>query len=479
MLSNKSLILITLLILASALSAWSITDSYFGNRFGSMDGRIYAMGGAGQYNSYRPYAFTDNPANLSLLKKKLGIAVNTYVNRNEDNRSMPLYNSFDNYVDDAVYSSNINSYNNLSAAVMGSYNLDLMGLSTNVGLGAFYLPYLSFDGDYVEEIRNNRNTDNDTYPEKIAQNNISSSGTLMKTGGAVSFGADFSDLLGASLGFSFAQLTGDQTNEKSIKWTDWAVAQVGTNHLPELNELEDYELSGNQLQIGGTLKAGSRLGLGFTYTPKTTLDRDGSYYYKRDAYRNTPVDSLKTAVTEDYIIPASIRGGICYTPRNAMRTVFNLDLEYVQHSQISELYDDVVNLYAGVEHHFTNRIPFRMGFNAVNSYFFTTEAAVDINNNPITTYYVKKVLTPMFTAGSSVQLTKNLSCDLGFGYTWREFEALDMFGDAYYNDKTYTGSSSYVLWPNSHVTLANRGWENPDKVRENNISLNAGLSFTW
>jgi len=54
-----------------------------------------------------------------------------------------------------------------------------------------------------------------------------------------------------------------------------------------------------------------------------------------------------------------------------------------------------------------------------------------------------------------------------------------MFTDTYYNDKIYTGSSSYVLWPNSHITLADRGWENPDKVRENNISLNAGLNFTW
>ena len=85
----------------------------------------------------------------------------------------------------------------------------------------------------------------------------------------------------------------------------------------------------------------------------------------------------------------------------------------------------------------------------------------------------------MITGGSSIKLMDNLKIDLGFGYTWREYEAVDMFGDAYYNDKQYTGSSSYVLWPNSHITLKNRGWENPDKIRENNISLNAGLNFTW
>ncbi len=51
MLSNKSLILICLLIVASALSAWSITDTYFGNPFSTFDARSFAMGGAGLYNS--------------------------------------------------------------------------------------------------------------------------------------------------------------------------------------------------------------------------------------------------------------------------------------------------------------------------------------------------------------------------------------------------------------------------------------------
>jgi hypothetical protein len=72
--------------------------------------------------------------------------------------------------------------------------------------------------------------------------------------------------------------------------------------------------------------------------------------------------------------------------------------------------------------------------------------------------------------------------DLGFGYTWREYDAVDMFGDAYYNDKQYTGASnnSANIWTNpQYVNLITRGWDNPDKVRENNISLNAGISFTW
>ena len=85
----------------------------------------------------------------------------------------------------------------------------------------------------------------------------------------------------------------------------------------------------------------------------------------------------------------------------------------------------------------------------------------------------------MITGGSSIPLTDKLHLDLGFGYSWREYEALDLFRDSYYDDRHYTGENSYQLWPNQHIALTDRGWENPDKVRESNISLSTSLSYTW
>lgn len=76
-------------------------------------------------------------------------------------------------------------------------------------------------------------------------------------------------------------------------------------------------------------------------------------------------------------------------------------------------------------------------------------------------------------------LSDNLNLDLGIGYSWREYEALDLFGDSYYNDKLYTGNSTYLLWPNQYIVLSDRGWENPDKVRESNLNLSASLSVSW
>ena len=478
MIKHKSLLLVLMLMGSAALFGFSITDTYFGNEFGTWDARSYAMGGAGTYNEVNAFGIADNPANLTLMRKTMGFGVNTFFNRNEDNRSIPLYNSFDNYIDDAVYSSNIGISNSFAGALFGTYRFE----DAYLGLGVFHRPLLSFDANYVEEVRNNRNTDDDLYPEKIAENKIEGKGTLNQTGFVISMGPKLGDYKGFNLGAEFSILNGNITRESSVVWTDWAinaVQAVGDFNLPEKHEKQDYDLEGNQLKLGATVQLNPRFGLALTYVPKTMLTNEGTYYYKRDAYRNTAMDSTYVEYTANYTLAPKMRFGFAYRPRNVMRTNFNLDVEYVQHSEIDEMFDDVVNLYAGVEHHINNRIPVRLGFQAVNNWFFTNDMATDEEGNPVQVYTTRKVLTPMITAGSSVALSKSFTLDLGFGYTWREYEAKDMFSDAYYNDKLYTGASDYALWPNYHITLQDRGWENPDKVRENNLSLNAGLSFVW
>ncbi|HNQ43192.1 MAG TPA: hypothetical protein PKI59_02130 [Candidatus Cloacimonadota bacterium] len=475
MLTNKSLLILTLLLIVSALSAWSITDSYFGNRYGALDARAFAMGSATAYNDFRPAAFTANPANLTLMKKQFGLQGTALINRSEDTRMLPLYNSFDNYIDDAVYASNINAFNSFAGSAFIAARIGCFGL----GVGAYNKPMLSFDGKYREEIRNNRNTDDDGYPEKIAQNEINNEGSLDQTGLVLSMGLDLGQYSSINIGVDYSLLAGDVSQSKTIRWSDWAINTVGAYHLPEYTDLNEWELEGNQLKLGTSLRLNPRFGLAATYKMKTDLTRTGYMSHYREAYLNAGQDSTLTMIDDDYTLPSEYRLGFSYFPRNVMRTVFSMDVEMVRYSEVMDVFEDVYNFYAGVEHHVENRIPMRLGFQAVNQWFFTTANDIDSAGNDIVLYSTKKVLTPMITAGSAVQIMKNVVLDLGFGYSWREYEALDMFGDAYYNDKTYTGQSTYQLWPTSYINLQNRGWENPDKVKENFITLNAGISYSW
>jgi hypothetical protein len=468
MTSIKYITILSLLLIASAcLGAWSITDSYFGNKLGSQDARSYAMGGTGLFDDLRPFGISNNPANLTLMNKKVGISGSGFLNRNEDNRSVPLYNSFDNYVDDAVYASNANFFTNYAVAGFSALVLP----KCKFGFGAYYKPLLSFDGKYDEQIRNNRNTDNDGYPEKVAENAILNEGALNQLGGALSVGMNFGESMDLNLGFDYSMLNGTTDSSKTIRWSQWAIDTVGEGVLPDYTWTESTKLEGSRIKAGATFRINELFGVGATWTNKAILKRTGTTTTQRDAYLNHNAIDESIAIDEDYILPAEYRVGMNYQPRNIMRTWFNIEAEYVQFSDVGTQYDDAFNLYAGVEHAVKNYLPLRLGFQATTGYLRLVESDGAI--------LAKKILTPMITAGSSIPILDNLHLDLGFGYSWREYEATDLFGDAYYNDKLYTGQSTYQLWPNQYIVLADRGWENPDKVRESNISLNSCLSFTW
>ena len=466
--NKKQFILIyTLLLIVAGLSAWSITDDYLGNRFGSLNARSQAMGGTGLFEDTRVGGIVLNPANITLMDKWVGIEFAGFVNRNEDHRALPLYNSFDNYIDDAVYASNVNFNDDYAGAAFGAFKIG----PAKLGLGLSYKPVLSFDGGYIEQIRNNRNTDNDAYPEMIAVNRIDNEGNLMQASALAALGFRLGDYTDLNLGFEFGKLFGKTTNLTTIRWSQWAVDTVGEGILPEYTYSGETDLEGTLMKAGMAFRLNERFGLAGTWQLKSTLDRAVDYSIQKDAWRGHAAIDSTASFTEDYILPSQISIGLNYQPRNIMRTRFNIEAEWVKHSEISTHYDDCLNFYTGVEHHVQNRLPLRLGFQAVNSYLRQIEDDGAM--------IVKKVLTPMITGGSSIPLSDNLHLDLGLGYSWREYEALDLFGDTYYNDKQYTGLGSYKLWPNQHINLIDRGWENPDKVRESNVSLSASLGFTW
>ncbi len=465
---NKSLLTLTLILTTLAgLSAWSITDTYFGNQTGAQDARSYSMGGTGLFDDLRPLGISANPANLTLMEKFIGLEGSLIVNRNEDNRHVPLYNSFDNYIDDSVYASNIHFYEDFSGA--GFVSKEFGGLK--VGLGAYYQPLLSFDGNYEEQIRNNRNTDNDGYPEKIAVNMIENEGLLNQASGVLSLGYGLGEYLDFNLGFDYAMLFGNIEKSKTIRWSHWAIDTVGEGILPDYTYSEETELDGSRFKAGASVRINSHFGLAATFTPKATLDRTGEWKEESYTEDNPLYEVEEGSYDEDYILPTQLRLGLNYQPRNIMHTWFNLEGEFVKFSDIHERYDDIYNLYAGVEHHVQNRLPLRLGFQATGGYLRIVEDDGAI--------IAKKIITPMITGGSSIHLGHNLNLDLGFSYSWREYEALDLFGDSYYDDTQYTGESSYQLWPNQYIELEDRGWENPDKVRENNIGIKTSLSVTW
>ncbi len=482
-------ILFAMLLIVINLCAWSVSDYYLGNTSPVFSARNMGMGNTGVYDSFSPMAVFINPANLSMLDGKVGLTVNGLFTRNEDNRSIPLYNSFDAFLDDATYSNNINLYDDYGFAGYGKIKFN----NYVAGLGIHYLPMINFKGDYNEEIRNNRNSDDDGYPEIIALNEINNAGNINALGFTLSSGMKFDNDKEAQIGITINTLDGQSEIQKSIRWTEWAIQQSieqvssHRNVLPDSVYTNKSDLKGSQIKIGTAIKLNHRFGIGIAYSPKSKFDRDSDIriVYGPDTTMAIPSTSTNllpvitnTTIKDKYILPSRFRVGFNYQPRNIMRTYFNAEVEYTTWTDVSNLFEDSWDLHVGVEHAVNNRIPLRLGFQAITEWQAMPNYSL-LTTDGLPTIDATKIITPSISAGSSVLLRKNLVLDIGLSFSWREYQALDMFRDGFYDDRIHTGMTSYILWPNSHIMPTDRGWENPDKVRESFTQISTGLTWSW
>jgi len=476
---KKAFFIITIITIISGLYSYSILEKETGNIIGNLDPHSAAMGSAVGAGGFRLLDSIVNPANITGLKNGFGFQGAGSFMIDSDNRSLPMYNSFEGYSGDAVYVSNVNTFADFAGGIYYKRSVSDFELAASLQ----YRPQVSFRADYFEQIRNNRNSDENGYPPKIAQNSIESKGGI----NAIAFQTAFKYNNIFSLGLEVAQLSGDSEMERSVIWTPEAVnATISTlfNHISTL----ERDFSAKQFKIGANIHVSPRFDLGLSFTPKVELDVTGKlnnylydasdvepdttvtmnwvnveeavFVYTKFDSTGTPLDSLTFA---QYILPMNARVGFSFKPRNIMRTVMNCDVEYIKWSDANPLYEDAVNYYIGVEHILKNKIPFRFGFNYTTSYGLHEDSGF---------VFANEITTPTFTAGTGFTILDKFTFDISLEYSNRQYETLDLFMDSYYDHED--------LWENYYyLNLQDRGWENPDTVNETFINLKSAVSFTW
>ncbi|MCK5050798.1 MAG: outer membrane protein transport protein [Candidatus Cloacimonetes bacterium] len=453
--------IITLITIISGLYSYSILEKETGNIIGNLDPHSAAMGSAVGAGGFRLLDSMVNPANLTSLEDGFGFQGTGSFLIDSDNRSLPMYNSFDAYCGDAVYASNVNTFADFAGGIY--YNKAISDFKLAASFQ--YRPQVSFKADYFEQVRNNRNSDENGYPPKIAQNSIESKGGI----NALVFQTAFKFKNIGSLGLEVANLVGDSEMERSVIWTPEAQDIMNDTLNDTINTL-DREFTAIQFKVGANIHISPRFDLGLSFTPKVELDVTGDkdgvdvdtavFVYTKFDSTGTPTDSLTYA---QHVLPMNARVGFSFKPRNIMRTVMNCDVEYVKWSDTNPLYDDAINYYIGVEHVLTNSIPFRFGFNYTTSYGLHEDSGF---------VFANEITTPTFTAGTGFTFLEKFTFDISLEYSNRQYEALDLFMDNYYDYE--------ALWENYiYLNLQDRGWENPDTVNETFINLKSAISFTW
>lgn len=453
--------IITLITIISGLYSYSILEKETGNIIGNLDPHSAAMGSAVGAGGFRLLDSMVNPANLTGLKNGFGFQGTGSFFIDSDNRSLPMYNSFDAYSGDAVYASNVNTFADFAGGIYYKRAISDFELAASLQ----YRPQVSFKADYFEQVRNNRNSDDNGYPIKIAQNSIESKGGI----NAIAFQTAFKYKNIGSLGLEVAQLKGDSEMERSVIWT-YEAQDIMNDTLNDTINTLDREFSAIQFTVGSNIHFSQRFDLGLSITPKVELDvtgnkdgvdvEDAIFVYTKFDSTGTPLDSLTYA---QYILPMSARVGFSFKPRNIMRTVMNCDVEYIKWSDTNPLYDDAINYYIGVEHILTNKIPFRFGFNYTTGYGLHEDSGF---------VFANEITTPTFTAGTGFTFLDKFTFDISLEYSNRQYETLDLFMDSYYDHED--------LWENYfYLNLQDRGWENPDTVHETFINLKSAISFKW
>ncbi|MBN1948753.1 MAG: outer membrane protein transport protein [Candidatus Cloacimonetes bacterium] len=463
-------IIILLMLILTQLHSYSILERISGNLVLNNDARSQAMGSAGTAGGNRLFDSFLNPANLGVLPAGFVFQIQTDLLKSTEDRSLPMYNSFDAYSDDATYVSNTHYMNNFTAGFKYAHQFQDLRLAA----GLSYRPVVDFSSNYEEEVRNNANSDYDQYPPAIAYNYLEGTGSIYALG--FSTAVNYRDRL--TLGLELQQMNGDTELNRSIVWSDWALDNIPS--LAGVASQLNREFSAFTWQAGLHWKADPRLGFGLSFRPRVEFDVSGDLdgaaledsYYAYYGYRHIYEDSLglhdeivltDSSAYADYSTPLTVRAGVSYEPRNVMRTWFNLDVEYVQWSEVNHLYDDALNFYVGLEHRLLDKIPLRLGFNYQTTYALHEQEGLTFAN---------KVVTPTFSVGSGFTLWQKLEMDFSCTFSNRQYDALDLFQDSFYDYE--------ILWTNYYyLNLADRGWENPDAVNENFLGLQAALSYTW
>ncbi len=334
------------LVSARPASAFSFLDRAYGTPQLGLSARSRAMGGAGAAMSDGVFSLVDNPANLVLLRGNR-VQFTGAMARASESRLVPLFDTFDSFVDETAVAVNDNGYGELQGGVV----LDHWGGRGVIVSGGVFTRY-DPRYDYFDELRTSDSSDT------LRNNKIIKTDGLLRTatlGVALPFGD------GSGLGVAVNYYFGTLTNREAL--VSLATSDYGSATEAKL----ERKLDGFSVTVGANVYVDERLRVGAAIETKPSLNDD--YTTWTDGAVTSPEQS-----SGDLELPMRFQGGLTYRPRNAFQTVFAADVVYTPWSEIADhlspdqKLQDTWEGRFGLEHVFYNNLPGRIGFRYGQSY---------------------------------------------------------------------------------------------------------------
>ena len=344
--------ILTLVVVAAVLAAaqpagaFSFLDRAYGTPELGLSARSRGMGGAGAAMGNGVFSLVDNPANLVLLRGNRAQFTGA-LSRASENRLVPLFDTFDSFVDETAIASNDNGYGDLQGGVVLD-NWGSRGVIVSGGVFTRYDPRY----DYFDELRTSDTSDT------LRNNKIIQTQGLLRTA-TVGLALPFGD--GSGLGIAVNYYFGTLTDREAL------VSLATSDYASATESRLERKLDGFSVTLGTSVYVDERLRVGASMETKPQLHDD--YTAWTDGEVTSPEES-----SGDLELPMRFQGGLTYRPRNTFQTLFAADVVYTPWSEIvdhltpDQELQDTWEARFGLEHVFYNKLPGRIGFRYGQSY---------------------------------------------------------------------------------------------------------------
>ncbi|MFQ5600696.1 MAG: OmpP1/FadL family transporter [Candidatus Krumholzibacteriia bacterium] len=350
--------------------AVTFLDTSYGTPTGTALGRSAAMGASGVSLYHGNQAVVQNPALLALEPERVRVDFLFGVTQAAEDRLVPLFDSFDSFVDETTIATNRNTYAQAQGGVLWR-----LPSERPMTLSAGVFERYDFDFDYFEELR-----DPDVFSsprDRILENRtFDVEGTLRSL--SAGYGAEVVDRV--HLGFSVHRYFGDVSTTSRV-----ADVQNGTATIEDL----DRDLTGWGWSVGAHARPLERVEVAVSFEGPFTVDGTHTYsLLDEESGREMTFSS-----EEEIEYPGTLRFGLAYHPRNVLGTTFTAELvrrfwEDLDDSFAAGLADtlldtlddsyletlagltlrDTWDFRLGLEHVFYNGLPVRFGFRYLENY---------------------------------------------------------------------------------------------------------------
>jgi long-subunit fatty acid transport protein len=350
--------LLTVLMAAGSAVADTALDAIYGTPEDGASARSLAMGLAGVATFMGSSAVVQNPALLATIDSRAHLDFQVGIREANEDRFVPLYDTFDDLVAETAYALNRNSY----ASAQGGLVLQLPGEGQGAISVGLYDRY-DADFDYEEEVRS-------TTTDELEQfNRLSSDGRLR----SLSFGYGREILPSIHLGLAAHRYFGTFTQ---------VTEELPLSPVPgnlRFRGREQRELAGWGYTVGAQFTGHERLDLGVSIEGPFTVSGNHTLRWY-DGTSFLPVTGAPAEGDYEIDYPTTVAFGFAYHPRNDLRTVFTAEARRRFWEKLDDGWAEALapgtdlglrntwDFRMGVEHLFYNGMPARFGFRFVENY---------------------------------------------------------------------------------------------------------------